>query len=127
MDVADPVDLDRRFEQALNRGDLDALMALYETAAALMPSPGKVVVGTDAIRSALGAFIAAKPTIRTSGRLVALTGDIALIANRWTLSLTGTDGKPATMSGNAVEVARRQPDGRWLFVMDVPFGTDSAQ
>jgi hypothetical protein len=29
------------------------------------------------------------------------------------------------MSGNAVEVARRQPAGHWLFAMDMPFGMDA--
>ena len=127
MVTGDPVELDRKFEQALNAGDIDALVALYEPAAALMPSPGKVVVGTAAIREALAGFVAANPTITTSGRLVAQTGDVALLANRWTLRMTGPDGKPTTMSGNAVELARRQPAGHWLFAMDMPFGLDAGE
>lgn len=127
MVTGDPVELDRKFEQALNAGDIDALVALYEPAAALMPSPGKVVVGAAAIREALAGFVAAKPTITTSGRLVAQTGDVALLANRWTLRMTGPDGKPTTMSGNAVELARRQPAGHWLFAMDMPFGLDAGE
>jgi uncharacterized protein (TIGR02246 family) len=123
--ASNPVELDHLFEQALNTDDIDGLVALYEPDAALMPSPGKVVVGTAAIREALAGFLAAKPTISTSGRLVAQTGDIALLANRWTLAMTGPDGKPTTMSGNAVEVARRQPAGHWLFAMDMPFGMDA--
>lgn len=122
--TGNPVELDRMFEQALNAGDIDALVALYEPDAALMPMPGNLVVGAAAIRKALEGFIAAKPTIRTSGRLVSQTGDVALLANRWTLELTGPDGKPATMNGTAVEVARRQPAGHWLFAMDMPFGVD---
>jgi uncharacterized protein (TIGR02246 family) len=125
MVTGNPVELDRLFEQFLNAGNIDALVALYEPGAALMPSPGKVVVGAAAIREALAGFLAARPTITTSGRLVAQTGDLAMLANRWTLALTGPDGKPTTMSGNAVELARRQPDGQWLFAMDMPFGTDT--
>jgi len=121
----DPVALDRAFEDALNRHDLDALMALYEPEAALMPMPGKVVTGTAAIREALAGFVAMKPVIRTSGRLVAQTGDVALLANDWTLEAAGPDGTPTTMSGSAVEIARRQPAGHWLFVVDMPFGTDA--
>ena len=34
-----PVELDRLFEQAFNAGDIDAMVALYEPQAALMPSP----------------------------------------------------------------------------------------
>lgn len=124
--TGDAVELDRMFEEALNAGDLDALVALYEPGAALMPSPGKIVIGAAAIREALAGFIAANPTIATSGRLVAQVGDVALLANRWTLGLTGPDGKPTTMRGNAIEVARRQPAGHWLFSMDLPFGVDPA-
>jgi len=87
--------------------------------------PGKVVTGTAAIREALAGFVAMKPVIRTSGRLVAQTGDVALLANDWTLEAAGPDGTPTTMSGSAVEIARRQPAGHWLFVVDMPFGTDA--
>jgi ketosteroid isomerase-like protein len=85
--------------------------------------PGSVVVGTAAVRSALAGFIAGHPAIRTSGRLVARTGDLALLANDWTLDVDGPDGKRTTMTGSAIEIARRQGDGRWLFAMDMPFGT----
>jgi ketosteroid isomerase-like protein len=36
--------------------------------------------------------------------------------------MTGPDGKPATMTGESVEVVRRQPDGSWRAVIDLPFG-----
>ena len=118
----DPVALDREFERLLNAGDLDGLMTLYEAEAALMPMPGSVVVGATGIRAALAGFIAMKPAIKTNGRLVAQSGDLALLANDWTLDVDGPDGKRATMSGSAIEIARRQKDGRWLFAMDMPYG-----
>lgn len=122
MNPDDPVVLDLEFERRLNARDLDGLMQLYEPEAALMPMPGSVVVGAAAVRGALAGFIAANPAIRTRGRLVARTGDLALLANDWTLEIDGPDGKRATMTGSAIEVARRQPDGRWLFALDMPFG-----
>jgi ketosteroid isomerase-like protein len=36
--------------------------------------------------------------------------------------MTGPDGKPAQVSGQSVEVVRRQANGDWLFVIDEPFG-----
>ena len=127
MVKGNPVELDRLFEQALNAGDIDALVALYEPQAALMPSPGKVVTGAAAIREALAGFLAAKPTIKTAGKLVAQTGDVALLANRWTLNMTDMNEPLASAAGNAVEVARRQPAGHWLFAMDMPFGLDAGE
>jgi hypothetical protein len=29
------------------------------------------------------------------------------------------------MSGQSIEVVRRQTDGRWLFVIDLPFGANA--
>ena len=122
MTARKPEDIDRLFAEALNAGNLDALVALYEPQAALMPSPDKLVTGSAAIRESLIAFLAGKPKISLTPRLVSQTGDLAVVTAKWELSVTGPDGKPATMTGQSVEVVRRQPDGRWLFAIDLPFG-----
>jgi len=123
MPANQPTDLDRLFAQALNAGDLDALVALYEPNASLTPMPGHKVTGTAGIREALRGFLAAKPRITmNSVRVVAQTGDLALVNAQWQLAAVGQDGKPTSASGSSVEVARRQADGRWLFVIDEPFG-----
>ena len=119
-------EIDTLFVKALNEGDIDALVSLYEPQASLMPSPGKVVSGTSAIRDVLAGFLAAKPSMTMTARTLADTGDVALVSASWQMSMTGPDGKPATMIGRSVEVVRRQADGRWLFAIDFPFGTDAA-
>src|SRR4029450_10309582 len=48
--------------------------------------------------------------------------DLALTTSKWVLEGIGADGKPARMEGQSAEVARRQPDGTWLFVIDNPYG-----
>jgi uncharacterized protein (TIGR02246 family) len=115
--------VDRLFAEALNAGRLDDLVALYEPQAALTPMPGKLVTGTAAIRESLAGFLAGKPSISLNPRLIAQSGDLAVISATWELSATGPDGKPGKMTGQSVEVVRRQPDGRWLFAIDLPFGT----
>ena len=67
------------FTEALNGGKLAALVALYEPNANLMPEPGRVVVGTEAIREALSGFLAAKPTITMTNKVLAQTNDITLM------------------------------------------------
>ena len=99
-------------------------MALYEPEAVLMPQPGQVVAGTQAIREALAAFIATKPTITLDAKALAQTRDIALTSARWELSGTGPDGKAIKMGGRSIEVARRQADGTWRFVVDNPLGLE---
>ena len=44
------------------------------------------------------------------------------MSGQWQLGMTGPDGKPVELAGRSVEVVRREPDGRWLFAIDEPFG-----
>lgn len=122
MPARNPEELLRSFSDALNSGDLDALVALYEPQATLSPEPGQIVTGTEAIRKALSSFVAIKPTIALEVKTLARTRDIALTSTRWELSGTGSDGNQIKMGGHSVEVSRRQPDGSWLFVIDIPSG-----
>ena len=117
-----PEETNNLFAEALNAGNLNALAALYEPQATLMPSPGKIVNGTAAIKESLLNFIAGKPNMSISSRVVAQAGDMAVTSAKWELSMTGPDGKPAQMTGQSIEVVRRHPDGRWLYVIDLPFG-----
>ena len=127
MTARTPEDLDRLFADALNSGDLEALMRLYEPQAALRPAPDQVVQGHAAIRAALSGFLAMKPTIELSPKILGQSGDVALVSAEWTLRGTGPDGAPVQMSGRSAEVARRQADGTWLFAIDTPWGLESTQ
>ena len=125
MSPKTPEDTDRLFVEALNAGRIDDLVALYEPNATLMPSPGKLVTGSSAIRDSLGQFITAKPKMSLSAKMVAQSGDLAVLTAKWDLAMTGQDCKPTNMSGHSLQVVRRQSDGRWLFVIDLPFGASA--
>ncbi|HEY4137785.1 MAG TPA: SgcJ/EcaC family oxidoreductase [Casimicrobiaceae bacterium] len=127
MAARNPEDLDRLFAGALNTGNIEELMGLYEPQASLMASPGKVVAGSDAIREALRGFLDGKPKMSLSPRVVAKTADLALTTSKWELTMTGPDGKLAQMSGQSIEVAHRGSDGNWRFAIDLPFGVDTPQ
>jgi len=122
MSARTPEEIDTLFAKALNAGDLEGLVALYEPQATLMASPGTLVTGSAAIRDALAGLLAAKPSMTLTARTLSEAGDVALVTAAWRLSMTGQDGTPASMNGQSVEVVRRQPDGRWLFAIDFPFG-----
>jgi uncharacterized protein (TIGR02246 family) len=126
MPARNPEELDQLFAEALNRGDLDALAALYEPHAALTTEPGHVATGSVSIREALDGYVAAKPRLTLSTKLVAETGDLALITSNWESSSTGADGEQVKRSGQSAEVCRRQPNGDWLFVIDSPWGIAQA-
>lgn len=122
MAARNPDEIDALFERALNAGDLDALLALYEPTATFTVEPGKVVSGTAAIREALTGFLALKPSISLKPRILGNAGDVALVSSAWVLEGTGPDGKPVALTGTSAEVVRRQADGTWKFVVDSPWG-----
>ena len=122
MPARKPEELDVLFVQAFNAGDIEAMMKLYEPAASLTPQPGQIVSGTKALREALSGFVAMKPRMTLEARTLAEAGGIALTTSKWVLEGTGPDGKPMKAEGQSAEVARRQPDGTWLFVIDNPHG-----
>jgi ketosteroid isomerase-like protein len=51
---------------------------------------------------------------------VLVADDIALVMNDWSLVGTAPDGSEVTQGGRSSDVLRRQPDGRWLVVVDKP-------
>jgi ketosteroid isomerase-like protein len=54
-------------------------------------------------------------------KVVRVGDDLAVLYNDWTMAAKAPDGNPFEMTGKAVEVVRRQPDGSWRFVLDDPF------
>jgi uncharacterized protein (TIGR02246 family) len=118
-----PEDADRLFGERMNAGDLNGLVALYETGATLVRQDDTPATGRDAIRAELSGILAAKPHIVMNVKTVRRGGNnIAVLYNDWHGSATDQRGKTMQLKGCAVEVVRRQPDGRWLFVVDDPDG-----
>jgi uncharacterized protein (TIGR02246 family) len=120
-----PEDVHLRFVEAFNARDLEALLALFEPGACLVPQPGAPPVsGRPAIRAALAPFLALGGSMAITPRRVLLAGDVALLLSPWTLRATGPDGRPVEMAGRTTDVVRLQPDGSWRLAIDNPFGVD---
>ncbi|MGV9546033.1 DUF4440 domain-containing protein [Nocardia beijingensis] len=117
--AASPDKLAELFVRYFNAPDLDALMSLYEPAALFVASPGVMQTGVAAIESALGAMIASGASIELNSRRVHVVGDLAVISNNATVFGATPDGAPLVTT--TTEIARKQADGRWLYVLDDPF------
>jgi uncharacterized protein (TIGR02246 family) len=107
---------------ALNGGDVEGAVALYEPDATFAPQPGEEVKGREAIQAALALFTALKPRMRGEITKVMTAGDVALVMNRWQLQGTQADGAPVEMGGHSADVLRRTPDGDWRILIDDPWG-----
>jgi ketosteroid isomerase-like protein len=104
-----PEDLSRLVVARLNAGDVDGLVDLYEPDAVLARPDGGVATGADEIRRFYERLVAGRPTFEPGTQLrTLLWGDLALTSSRLA---NGTI---------TVEVARRQPDGTWRWVLDKP-------
>jgi len=114
LSVQDPSELNATFSALFNSGDVDALADLYEKDA-VSHSPEGLVTGRDAIRAQYADKVAESVRIEAPARQIITSGDIALIVTDW--RFTEADGDS---TGVSVEVARRQPDGTWQYIIDQP-------
>lgn len=124
MKVNRPEEMNAAFAEAFNSGDIERLLALYEPGAVLVPRPGQVAEGAEAIRAALEELLALKGHMRSENQYALMRGDLALLRAKVHLVGTGPDGELLEIKNHTAEVVRRQPDGSWLYVLDHPYGAD---
>jgi ketosteroid isomerase-like protein len=109
---------------AIGAGDLDAILALYESDAVSVPPTGEGTVSGGARRAMFEGMVALNPTLDFRVSRTLTSGDIALVTGSWTMKGTAPDGSPLEMEGAYVDVLRRQNDGTWKFIIDNPLGTN---
>lgn len=122
MSEPKPESVHAEFARCFEARDLDGLMALYADGASFVTEEGETLTGKAAIREALSGFLAAEGEMKLRTRYAIRAGDTALLSNEWHFSGTGADGETFEMGGRTAEVVRLQPDGRWLMVVDHPWG-----
>ena len=104
--VYDPQDLERLLVSRQNAGDVDGMTALFEPDAVIDYS-GRLVRGREAIHHLHAELVATGRKFALGEQRPALIcGDLAMTSTRL------SDGDVTT------EVARRQADGTWLWVID---------
>ena len=130
-------------EAGVNNRDIDGLLALYAEDASMVLVDGSIVTGLSAIREEWSGILAMNGHITLRSRFAIAAGDLAVLSNEWTFEVGGeqissvTAGpRSATIRATAIasrragrgpigstshEVARRQPDGGWLYVIDHPY------
>jgi ketosteroid isomerase-like protein len=107
---------------AFNRGDIDAVMRTYEPGAVVVAEPRAPVTGEEELRRMFAGFVAAQARFTFQGHEVIETDGLALHLTPWRMRAKGPDGSTIAARGLSVAVLRRQADGRWLLVIDHPWG-----
>ena len=107
FEAHEPEELESLFVQRVNARDLDGLLELYERTAVIAPGGGRMVRGQIEIRGFFEEYLARGqellPSLRTEAIIV---GNLALTSS-W------DEHREVT-----AEVARRQSDGSWRWVID---------
>jgi hypothetical protein len=110
--IHDPQDLERQLVARENAGDVNGMTALFEPNAVIELNDGRVVRGKEAIHEfftklqAIGLGPEGRRFKLGEQRPALICGDLALTSTR------SIDGDVTS------EVARRQGDGTWLWVID---------
>jgi ketosteroid isomerase-like protein len=118
-------ELHQQFAEAFNSGRIEPVLALYEPGATLAGSPSdRDAKGLAAIRETFERLLNLHWKMAIETRYCLQAGELALLSGKWHLTGKGPDGKPIDREGQSIEVVRRQPDGRWLYLIDHPFGAD---
>lgn len=123
--TSSPEQFHRGFADAFNSGEVQPLLDLYESGASLVPQPDEVVSGHAAIAETLSQSRRRQDDPRHAllhPERRRRAGERRMVHHRH-----GTRRRPVEVRGTHADLLRRQADGRWLLVIDNPFGaTDSA-
>lgn len=107
---------------AFGRGDLEGILATYEPNAVVVGEPGKPAAGESALRELFRQFLTLQPRFEFFAHDIVEAGDIALHFNTWKMTGVAPDGSKVEQGGLSVAVLRQQADGRWLMIIDNPYG-----
>jgi ketosteroid isomerase-like protein len=120
-----PQDLHPALSAAYNAGDLEGMLALYDSKAVFVVKPGQVTDGPAELRTALQRLIGLRGRLTIDPRTFVPSGDVVLVLGRYALSgARRRDGTPVELAARFADVLRRQPDGRWLVAIDDGFAGD---
>lgn len=105
-----------QFQQAMLAGDMEGVLALYEPGAVFASPAGLLRHGHEELRPEFAPLVTAKADFTVEVRKIVAGDDVALLHSAWNIT------RPQAMSGVALEVLRRQPDGSWLLAIGEPEG-----
>ncbi|MGE8166217.1 YybH family protein [Paraburkholderia sp. NPDC080076] len=115
MPAMNPEEICRLFQQYMAEGDLESALSVYDPDAVFLNQSRDVSKGREGLRQELAPLAAMKVRFDFKVKQVIETGDIALMHTEWTVS------GPEPMKVYAIEVARRQQDGSWRWLIGDPF------
>jgi uncharacterized protein (TIGR02246 family) len=120
-----PADIYPALLKAFNTGDIDATLACYEPQARFVLKSGDAVRGAVELREMFRASFSNKPDLVLNVRkIIPATDDLSLVVVDWKSKTVSSSGEAKATAGTATDIVRRQADGTWKIVLDVPYGIE---
>jgi len=119
--ASSPAEVIRLFSEHVSSGNVEEIMSLYEPGAAYVSASGEHLRDGQ-IRENFQRLVMLAPQM--SGEMVSavVTGDIALVRNRWEFCGQQSNGAPVRTGGISAVALRRHGDGSWGILIDDPWG-----
>ena len=76
------------------------------------------IIGRENIKNELKPYFESRGTINSISRSIYENGDIALIKSVWKYE----SDKGQVEEGTAIEVLKKTNEGKWVFIIDNPYG-----
>ncbi|HEY7095598.1 MAG TPA: nuclear transport factor 2 family protein [Terriglobales bacterium] len=115
MSAKSPEQICELFKQYMAAGEIESLLGIYDAEVVFLNQSREAKRGREELRPELARLAAAKPKFEYNIKQIVQSGDIALMHTEWNVS------SQETMRSYAIEVARRQPDGTWQWLIGDPF------
>ena len=115
MAARSPEEICQLFRRYMATGDVESLLDLYDPEAVFLNQFGEVLKGPNGLREALAPLATSHASFDYRIRQIIQTDNIALMHTDWQVTLLQQH------STHAIEVARRQPDGSWRWLIGDPF------
>jgi uncharacterized protein (TIGR02246 family) len=121
--VTDPTRLPILFQDALNAGDVDGVLALFAPGASMRTTAGEHITGSEALRAEINGTVAAHGRLANVQRHTLIGAETVLLVTDWTMEIDTSSGERVAPTGTTANIARRDPDGGWRFTVLNPLGT----
>lgn len=121
-----PQDCDLLLVKAIEEGDIETLVSLYEPGAAMyLLTTGELTYSPDVIRAEYEGLISMKPkmVIEEIVTTIHQDGNLATTSLKGYMDSFAPDGQSIHSTFHTLEVLRKQPDGTWRFAIDDPQGS----
>jgi uncharacterized protein (TIGR02246 family) len=117
-----PLEAVKELDDALERGDFEAVLNFYEDDAVVVVEPNRLARGKKDLREFFTYLFTLTPSARQIKTRVIESGDIALFISKWVFSGFDGNGQPFSREAIAACVFRKNADEKWRLVIDNSLG-----